>query len=128
MYIFVVIVHVIICFLLVGVILIQSGRGGGLADSFSSAESIFGTKTNSFLTRSTSVLAVLFIVTCVSLTFMSIQKSKSLMGRGSFSRDELIPVSAGAPKEANKEEAKPIETPAAVEQKAQEADVATPSK
>jgi preprotein translocase subunit SecG len=71
--------HVLICALLILLVLVQQGRGGGLIDSFSSAESIFGTKTNTFLVKATSVLATAFFLTCLSLAFLSLQKGKSLM-------------------------------------------------
>ena len=72
-------IHIIVCILLMGIVLIQSGRGGGLTGNFSSMESLFGTKTNSFLTRTTAVLAALFIITCLSLTLISTKRSKSLI-------------------------------------------------
>ncbi len=71
--------HVIACVVLIGIVLVQAGRGGGLTETFSGAESIFGTKTNSFLTRATTVLAILFFVTCLSLAFISKQRSRSLL-------------------------------------------------
>jgi protein translocase, SecG subunit len=37
-------IHVVVCFLLICMILVQSGRGGGLIESFSGMESVFGTK------------------------------------------------------------------------------------
>jgi preprotein translocase subunit SecG len=79
MFALVITVHVITCALLILIVLVQQGRGGGLIDSLSSAESIFGTKTNTFLVKSTSVLAVVFFITCLSLAFLSVQKSKSLI-------------------------------------------------
>lgn len=79
MFALVITVHVITCALLILIVLIQQGRGGGLVDSLSSAESIFGTKTNAFLVKSTSVLAVIFFITCLSLAFLSVRKSKSLI-------------------------------------------------
>lgn len=75
-----IVVHVIICVSLILIVLIQAGRGGGLAENFSGAESIFGTKTSSFLTKSTTVFAVMFFITCLSLAFISKQRSKSLIG------------------------------------------------
>jgi len=72
-------IHVIVCSLLVVLILIQRGRGGGLAESFSDVESMFGTKTNAFLTRTTTVLSVLFFITCLSLALLSIKQSRSLI-------------------------------------------------
>lgn len=72
-------IHVIICVCLIAIVLIQAGRGGGLAENFSGAESIFGTKTNSLLTRATTVFAVMFFITCLSLAFISRQRSMSLI-------------------------------------------------
>lgn len=72
-------IHVLACSLLILLVLVQQGRGGGLIDSFSSAESIFGTKTNTFLVKATSILAVVFFVSCLALAFLSIQKNKSLI-------------------------------------------------
>jgi preprotein translocase subunit SecG len=71
--------HVIICALLIIIILVQAGRGGGLVEGFSGVESMFGTKTNAFLTRTTSVLSILFFLTCLSLALLSARQSKSLM-------------------------------------------------
>jgi len=72
-------IHVITCILLIIIILIQAGRGGGLVEGFSNVESMFGTKTNAFLTRATTVLAILFFLTCLSLALLSARQSRSLM-------------------------------------------------
>ena len=72
-------IHVIACALLITIILIQRGRGGGLAESFSGVESMFGTKTNTFLTRTTTILSVVFFITCLILAVLSVRKSRSLM-------------------------------------------------
>jgi preprotein translocase subunit SecG len=71
--------HVIICIILIAIILIQAGRGGGLVEGFSGVESMFGPKTNTFLTRTTTTLSILFFITCLSLAFLSARQSKSLM-------------------------------------------------
>jgi|GEM_PF-245119 len=78
MYTFVLVVHVIVVVLLIVVILIQRGRGAGLVEAFSSAESLFGTKTSSFLVRLTAVLAGTFLLTSLSLTSLSKKRSGSL--------------------------------------------------
>lgn len=72
-------IHVVVCLFLISIILIQRGRGGGLVESFSGVESMFGPKTNTFLSRTTSILAVMFFITCLSLAFLSAQRSRSLM-------------------------------------------------
>jgi len=75
----VIIIHVIICIALIGIVLIQRGRGSGLVESFSGVESMFGTKTNAFLTRTTTVLSILFFITCLSLAILSVKQSRSLL-------------------------------------------------
>lgn len=72
-------IHVIVCALLIAIILIQAGRGGGLVESLSSVESMFGTKTNALLTRATAILSTIFFITCVGLAFLSLKQSRSLM-------------------------------------------------
>ncbi len=76
----VLVVHVIVALVLIGVILIQRGRSGGLVEALGGVESIFGTKTNSFFVKATVFLAVCFFLTSISLAYLSKQKGKSLMG------------------------------------------------
>ena len=70
--------HIAISLLLVITILIQRGRGGGLVEALAGAESLFGTKTSSFLVRSTTILAILFFVTSTGLAFLSKQRGRSI--------------------------------------------------
>lgn len=83
MYILVLIVHVIVSLVLIAVILLQAGRGGGLAETFggggSSQTTIFGQKASDFLTRATEVSAVLFLCTSLSLAFLSGKRKQSIM-------------------------------------------------
>ena len=74
-----IVIHVIVAALLITVILIQRGRGGGLVESFSGVESMFGTKTSGFLTRATAILATLFMITSVSLALMAARQSRSII-------------------------------------------------
>ena len=76
---FIIFLHILVCILISIVILMQSGRGGGLTEHFAAAESMFGAKTNVFLVKTTTVLAILFFMTCLSLALLSAKKEKSLM-------------------------------------------------
>src|SRR3990167_5271656 len=105
MYTFLLIVHVFVCFVLIAVVLLQAGRGGGFSEMMGGAQpqSIFGTQTNAFMTRTTEVCAVLFILTSLTLGIMSTQKGKSLM-----EKNRMVEVlTAPAP------ETKPAQTPTA---------------
>lgn len=68
------IVHVLIAFLIIGLVLIQKGRGaeagaGGFGGG--SAASVFGARgAASFLSRTTSLLAVLFFSTSLLLAYL----------------------------------------------------------
>ncbi|MEW6101190.1 MAG: preprotein translocase subunit SecG [Candidatus Omnitrophota bacterium] len=77
---FLIVIHVMVCIGLIMIVLIQRGRGSGLVEAFSGVESMFGTKTDAFLTRTTTVLSILFFATCLGLAFLSVSKSRSLMG------------------------------------------------
>lgn len=73
-------VHLIACFILIAVILLQAGRGGGLTDTGGgAAQSILGTRGATFLTRATSACAVIFMLTSLSLAMLSAQRGRSLM-------------------------------------------------
>ncbi|MDP8259623.1 MAG: preprotein translocase subunit SecG [Candidatus Gygaella obscura] len=72
-------IYSVACLLLIFVILVQSGRGGGLVESFSGAESIFGTKTNSFLVKLTAILATIFLCSAILIAYLSKSSSKSLL-------------------------------------------------
>ena len=95
---FIIVIHTIICLLLITIILMQSGRGGGLTEGFAAAESMFGAKTNIFLIRTTTVLAALFLITCLSLAVLSSKKDKSLMSR-MVSQQSKTPAQSALPAE-----------------------------
>jgi len=79
MMIFLIIIHVTACVVLIGLVLIQRGRGAGLVESFAGVESMFGTKTNVFLTRITTIMSIVFFMSCLVLAVLSVKQSKSLM-------------------------------------------------
>lgn len=72
-------IHVIVAFSLIGMILIQRGRSGGLVEALGGVESIFGTKTNAFFVKITVGLVISFFLTSISLAYLSKERGKSLM-------------------------------------------------
>ena len=111
---FIVFVHSVVCMLLAVIILMQSGRGGGLTEQFSSAETIFGAKTNSFLVKATGILATMFLVTCLSLAFLSSRQDRSLMSQHTRPPIEKLPETLPAtptPTPSSPEAATPVTVP-----------------
>lgn len=66
------IVHVMTCFLIVGAVLLQSGKGAETGVMIGgSSQSMFGARgASSFLSKVTVVLATLFMVTSLSLSLI----------------------------------------------------------
>jgi preprotein translocase subunit SecG len=79
MYTLILIIHILIATVLIGLILIQRGRSGGLVEALGGVESIFGTKTSSFLVKLTIYLAILFFSTSIFLAYLSKEKWKPLI-------------------------------------------------
>lgn len=99
MYVFLIIFHIIAAFVLIGVILLQAGRGGGLADSFggSQLQSLFGTKSTTVLTRLTTVCAIVFIFTCLSLAILSSHRAKSVVDKAAIPVVPAVPDTQNLP-------------------------------
>lgn len=71
------ILHVFLCIGLIGLILIQHGKGADAGAAFGGGASgtVFGSQGSaSFLTRTTAVLATTFFITCLILAYFSIQR------------------------------------------------------
>ena len=98
---FILAIHVIVCVLLVICILMQAGRGGGLTETFQSAESMFGTQTNVFMVRFTTILAVIFLSTSMILALNSSKGDQSLMANKKLLSTVPKPVAAPASKEGD---------------------------
>ena len=68
---FVLILNIILAILLIVVVLIQKSEGGALGLGVSQDSYISSRSAGSFLTKTTAVIAALFIITSISLTIMS---------------------------------------------------------
>ena len=70
--------HVVIAALMVGLILIQHGKGADAGAAFGSGASgtVFGSRGSaSFLTRSTAILATLFFITSLTLAYIGANRN-----------------------------------------------------
>ena len=75
----VIIIHVIACFLMIGAILLQSGKGAEIGAAFGgSSQTVFGSRgPANFLSKFTVVVAVVFMVTSLGLAILAKQRTFS---------------------------------------------------
>jgi preprotein translocase subunit SecG len=67
------ILHVLVCFFLILVVLLQQGRGGGMGGAFGGATAqVFGGRgAGNFMTRLTAICATVFMLTSISLAYLA---------------------------------------------------------
>jgi preprotein translocase subunit SecG len=73
----IIIVHVLVCLIMIGVILLQAGKGAEIGAAFGgSSQTIFGSRgATTFLSKLTIGAASLFMLTSLSLSILSNQRS-----------------------------------------------------
>ena len=71
---FILVLNIILAVLLVVIILIQRSEGGALGLGVSQESFVSSRSAGNFLTRSTAIIATLFIITSISLTIVSNKK------------------------------------------------------
>jgi len=66
-------VFIIVCAFMILIVLIQKGRGGGLASAFGGAggNTAFGSKTGDVLTWATSIVFGIFLVLAITLNLLA---------------------------------------------------------
>ena len=87
----VLVIHVVAALALVGLVLLQHGKGADVGAAFGSGASgsLFGSSGSaSFLSRTTAILAVVFFLTSIGLTFYSSRKTE---GRGVMATQPAAP-------------------------------------
>ncbi len=81
---FLAVIHIIACLGLVGLVLIQDSKGGGVFSGQSSSNSVLGAGGGATLAQTmTKVVAGVFATTCVVLSIMSARSDKSVIDSGS---------------------------------------------
>ncbi len=83
------IVHVVVCLFLVGIVLLQHGKGADIGATFGgSSQSLFGTEGPlPLLNKITTAAAIIFMLTSVTLAYISSQTSStSVMSNVSVSQ------------------------------------------
>jgi preprotein translocase subunit SecG len=79
MFIVVTVIHIVACLFLIGVVLLQQGKGADMGAVFGgSSSTIFGSGgAGNFLTRLTTIMAVVFMLTSLTLTYTGARRMGS---------------------------------------------------
>jgi preprotein translocase subunit SecG len=108
MFIFVVILHVIVSLIIIGMVLLQAGKGADIGSAFggSGSQAVFGSMgTPTVLGKITTVVAVIFMVTSFSLAVLAHKKASTIMPASAPARSDAMPAPAPPPAPA------PVQTP-----------------
>ena len=90
--------HVLICVLLVVTVLLQAGKGGGLAGSIGgglASSSVLGGRTAAtFLTKATTVLATAFMLSCLvqSVAFQTAETTPTTATQRTMAEQQAVSV------------------------------------
>ncbi|MCX7635876.1 MAG: preprotein translocase subunit SecG [Syntrophales bacterium] len=81
MHIFLIILHIVVCIALILVVLLQAGKGASMGAVFGgSSQTIFGSSgPGTFLSKMTTVIAIVFMLTSLGLSYFATSKGGTLM-------------------------------------------------
>jgi len=83
-------IHIFVCIALIMIVLLQTGKGADMGAAFGggSSQSLFGaTGPATFLSKATTIIAVVFMLTSLTLAYMSTNKNSS-----SIMPDNVVPI------------------------------------
>ena len=95
MTIFIIALHIIVCLALIMIVLLQTGKGADMGAAFGGggSQTLFGTTgASTFLSKATTIAAIVFMVTCFLLAYMSSNRqSTSIMEDGKPAIEKTVP-------------------------------------
>ncbi|MFO7558796.1 MAG: preprotein translocase subunit SecG [Desulfobacterales bacterium] len=87
--------HIFVCIALIMIVLLQTGKGADMGAAFGGggSQTLFGTTgASTFLSKATTVAAVVFMVTCFLLAYMSSNRqAASIMENEKPAIEETVP-------------------------------------
>jgi preprotein translocase subunit SecG len=98
---FVTFIHILACFILILVVLLQAGKGANMGAAFGgSSQTVFGSSgAGTFLGKLTATVAIIFMITSLSLAYMATRGSSSVLESSSapFTEQPALPDEAPLP-------------------------------
>ena len=96
----IVILHVLVSLIIIGLVLLQAGKGADIGSAFGGggSQAVFGSMgTPTILGKITTVVAILFMITSFSLAKMSSQVKSVVPATGPAPAAPAAPTAPGAP-------------------------------
>lgn len=96
----VLVVHILLSLALIGLVLVQHGKGADAGASFGGggSQTVFGSRGSaSFLSRLTAIIATLFFVTSLTLAYLSTKQSEQSSVVSTPDRAVITDVPSGKP-------------------------------
>jgi preprotein translocase subunit SecG len=131
---FVLIIHIMVCFGLIGIVLLQSGKGAELGAAFGgSSQTLFGSRgAATFLNKMTTGVAVVFMVSSLLLAVLTTRVSSVVEEKAPAKEETTIPATSGPIQEQGtgpiKIETKPQQTQTQPEQQKQQVPLTPPKE
>jgi preprotein translocase subunit SecG len=87
-----VVIHIIACIALIGVVLLQSGKGASLGAAFGgSSQTIFGaTGGADFFEKLTTGIAIVFMLTSISLTYIGSKRGEETIMKPKAAAEQKV--------------------------------------
>ncbi len=85
MTVFLTILHIVVCITLILIVLLQAGKGANMGAAFGgSSQTVFGSSgAGTFLGKLTAAVAIIFMLTSITLTYTASRKPSGLMDKAS---------------------------------------------
>jgi preprotein translocase subunit SecG len=114
---FLMVIHILLALVLIGMILLQHGRGADAGAAFGSGASatVFGARgSGSFMSRLTTILAIAFFANSLALAYLSAQAEQApgLMDRINAETETAAPETESMPEEVPLIQQTPADVPA----------------
>lgn len=99
MYVLIVIIHLFVCAILMAAVLLQSGKGAEMGAAFGgSSQTIFGSRGSAtFLSKLTVAAAIIFMITSLSLSILTRERSVASSVIDAGKKEEKVPKETGVP-------------------------------
>jgi preprotein translocase subunit SecG len=103
----IIVVHILVCAALILIVLLQAGKGAEMGAAFGGAsQTIFGSAgAMGFLSKLTTIAAVIFMITSLLLTFTSSRRASTVM------KERPAPTAPSAPSEMPVQPQAPVPEP-----------------